>query len=294
MKTLKLLFGLCVMQLVIVACLAMRPSVPVSDGSAPYSPFSATDPDSSDPERSLIDAPSAVSDEGQTGINYAESGTMADFRIVSGIPQYTRDGGATWEELPVSADLLQNEWQDYLKMGPQSYIVTDDQIILAYTGVNGDAKLLVGDAQKTWEQVGIDLDGQQALQMSLSQDAQGIYRLAILGNFQSFVCGTSEDGINWTFGHAVSASEDVLFNGGLSFYAMPLMDDGTIMLVYHNDVAISTNGGSSFYRMSDTAPQLAEQVDAGALPYDDHEGGWHVPLRDGSEAVSTDKLYWSK
>ena len=37
---------------------------------------------------------------------------MADFRIVSGIPQYTRDGGATWEELPVSADLLQNEWQD--------------------------------------------------------------------------------------------------------------------------------------------------------------------------------------
>ena len=56
----------------------------------------------------------------------------------------------------------------------------------------------------------------------------------------------------------------------------------------------STNGGSSFYRMSDTAPQLAEQVDAGALPYDDHEGGWHVPLRDGSEAVSTDKLYWSK
>ena len=34
MKTLKLLFGLCVMQLVIVACLAMRPSVPVSDGSA--------------------------------------------------------------------------------------------------------------------------------------------------------------------------------------------------------------------------------------------------------------------
>lgn len=46
--------------------------------------------------------------------------------------------------------------------------------------------------------------------------------------------------------------------------------------------------------MSDTAPQLAEQVDAGALPYDDHEGGWHVPLRDGSEAVSTDKLYWSK
>ena len=179
-------------------------------------------------------------------------------------------------------------------MGPQSYIITDDQIILAYTGVNGDAKLLVGDAQKTWEQVGIDLDGQQALQMSLSQDAQGIYRLAILGNFQSFVCGTSEDGINWTFGHAVSASEDVLFNGGLSFYAMPLMDDGTIMLVYHNDVAISTNGGSSFYRMSDTAPQLAEQVDVGALPYDDHEGGWHVPLRDGSEAVSTDKLYWSK
>lgn len=254
MKTLKLLFGLCVMQLVIVVWLAMRPSVPVSDGSAPYSPFSATDPDPSDPEGSLIDDPSAVSDEGQTGINYAESGTMADFRIVSGIPQYTRDGGATWEELPVSADLLQNEWQDYLKMGPQSYIVTDDQIILAYTGVNGDAKLLVGDAQKTWEQVGIDLDGQQALQMSLSQDAQGIYRLAILGNFQSFVCGTSEDGINWTFGHAVSASEDVLFNGGLSFYAMPLMDDGTIMLVYHNDVAISTNGGSSFYRMSDTAP----------------------------------------
>lgn len=177
MKTLKLLFGLCVMQLVIVACLAMRPSVPVSDGSAPYSPFSATDPDPSDPEGSLIDDPSAVSDEGQTGINYAESGTMADFRIVSGIPQYTRDGGATWEELPVSADLLQNEWQDYLKMGPQSYIITGDQIILAYTGVNGDAKLLVGDAQKTWEQVGIDLNGQQALQMSLSQDAQGIYRL---------------------------------------------------------------------------------------------------------------------
>ena len=199
MKTLKLLFGLCVMQLVIVASLAMRPSVPVSDGSAPYSPFSATGPDLYDPEGSLIDDPSAVSDEGQTGINYAESGTMADFRIVSGIPQYTRDGGATWEELPVSADLLQNEWQDYLKMGPQSYIITDDQIILAYTGVNGDAKLLVGDAQKTWEQVGIDLDGQQALQMSLSQDAQGIYRLAILGNFQSFVCGTSEDGINWTF-----------------------------------------------------------------------------------------------
>ena len=166
-----------------------------------------------------------------------------------------------------------------LKMGPQSYIITDDQIILAYTGVNGDAKLLVGDAQKTWEQVGIDLNGQQALQMSLSQDAQGIYRLAILGNFESFVCGTSEDGINWTFGHAVSASEDVLFNGGLSFYAMPLMDDGTIMLVYHNDVAISTNGGSSFLSHERYCPAAGRtsRCRCIALSMTGHEGGWHVP-----------------
>lgn len=305
MKTLKCLLLLCLVQLLCIAVYALssHQSSPARSEQTFDSAAGSSSDDAAiylsmvneldDPFISETMVAEKISYNQEQEINYPPKGTTYDFCIQYGIPQYTRDGGTTWEELPVSSSSLQNSWQTYLKMGPQSYIITDDLVILAFEAGNGDATLLVGNVQGVYYLLTIDLDDQIPMQMSLSQNEDGVYQLVIFGNYHSFVCGTSLDGMTWEFERAKYTYEDVLYSGALNFYSMPLMDDGSILLVYYDDVAVSTNGGVTFARMSSTAPEIAAKVDTGSLPYDDHEGNWYVPLKDGTTAVSEDHVHWS-
>ena len=219
-------------------------------------------------------------------------------KIEEGLVSMSCDEGDTWIEVPAYPSDLKDYWLDYLRMGAQSYYMDEESALLAYTTSQGETHLLVLDDGGLWQNVTFKIDGQNVMQMSISKGSNGIFHLVMLMQDGSVCLGESKEGLTWTFADPGYLQDASSTSSSMNVYGVSLMDDGAILIVtYQLDCAISKDGGKSFsYLMQDLMGkdpmEETVRISTNAMPYDDHQGTYCVPLSDGSLLISTDGMNW--